>query len=120
MKPPPITPDSIDRALRYRFGEHNAITLANLASLLGCSRRIAEQAIELHLSDLPYTVISSSRGLFRPVAAEEIEHYLASMRSRIKCIATRMRTVRKAAAADGFPMEHGRFTSAPMQAQLFP
>lgn len=90
--------------LRPRIGEFRAITIARIGYELGhTSRRQTETLLELHLGDLGFCVVSSSAGYYRHATAEQINHYRAALRSRIKCIAVRCRDVARSASAEGWP-----------------
>ena len=89
--------------LAGRIGEENAITIAELVAAAGIpSRRAAEQLLEPKFSDFPFPLVSSSRGYYVPSRAEEINHYLASLRSRAICIFIRRRTALRKAMKAGF------------------
>ena len=97
-----------------RVGEQHAITIADIGALLGhTTRRHTETFLEIHLLDLGFCVVSSSHGYFRPRNQAEITHYHNALRSRIKCLAIRIRTVTRAAAAENLNL-------SPIQPQLFP
>ena len=107
-------------ALRNRYGAERALTIAQIGALLGhrC-RRETEAFLELHVGDLPFCVVSSVYGYYRPAGAEDINHYRNSIRSRIRCLAIRARTVSRAAAAEGWQREGKQFVDAPIAQDLF-
>lgn len=107
-------------ALRNRYGAESALTIAQIGALLGhhC-RRETEGFLELHVGDLPFCVVSSSHGYYRPAAAEDINHYRNSIRSRIRCLAIRARTVQRVALAEGWRREGKQFVNAPIAQDLF-
>lgn len=108
------------REMQSRRGAGNAIPIDMLKERMGYgSRRKTEQFIELHLCDLPFCIVSGASGYFRPEGAEDINHYCNSLRSRIKCLAIRHRTVVRAARREGFQREGNRFVNAPAQAEFF-
>ena len=111
--------ESLRQILTTRIGTESAITIAEISALLDhhC-RRETEVFLEVHLADLPFCVVSSSAGYFRPASAEDINHYRNSIRSRIRCLAIRSRTVRQAAIREGFPIESGRFVTRPVTQYL--
>jgi hypothetical protein len=112
--------DSFRREMEFRTGAENAITIDALGRQLDhTSRRETEQFLELHIGDLPFCVVSGATGYFRPQSADDINHYCNSLRSRIKCLAIRHRTVIRAARKEGFQREGKRFVNAPTQAELF-
>jgi hypothetical protein len=112
--------DSFRREMEFRRGTGNAITIDALGRHLGHnSRRETEQFLELHIGDLPFCVVSGASGYFRPEDAEDINHYCNSLRSRIKCLAIRHRTVSQTARKEGFQREGNRFVNAPVQTELF-
>lgn len=67
------------------FGEANAISTKELASLLNCHGR--EITLTVHFLRCKGVVICScQKGFFRPENAEELRHFVATMRSRCKHI----------------------------------
>lgn len=99
------------RLLADRRGADSAITIQEIGLALGHrSRRETETFIELHLGELPFCVVASSRGYFRPASAEDINHYRAALRSRIRCLAIRRRTVARSAAAECWPRAGDTFS----------
>lgn len=105
--------------LRARTGQERAITIDRLAGLCGVSRRKIEVILECRFADFPFALVTGDGGCFRPKDAAELNHYDASLRSRIRCIAIRIRTLRRAAKAEGYLREAGRFVSKSMQGDLF-
>ena len=107
-------------ALRNRYGAEHALTIAQIGALLGhrC-RRETEGFLELHVGDLPFCVVSSAHGYYRPAAAEDINHYRNSIRSRIRCLAIRARTVQRVALAEGWRREGKQFVNVPIAQDLF-
>jgi hypothetical protein len=104
--------------LRDCHGADSAITIAQIGDLLCLGRRQTETFLELHLADLPFCVISSSSGYYRPTSADEINHYRNSLRSRIRCLAIRARTVARAAAKEGWSRAGTTFTDRPTVQEL--
>lgn len=92
----------IRAALRRAEGERQAVTLSQLADYAGTSRRVVEQLLEEHLEDLGFVVVSGSPGLWRPTSAEEVNHYLASLQSRLRKLALRRKRVKRMASLGGF------------------
>lgn len=107
------------RELEDRRGPSLAITIDLISALLEhrC-RRDTESFLELHVGDLPFCVVSSARGYYRPSAAEDINHYRAALRSRIRCLAIRARTVSRAAVAEGWRREGKQFVNVPIAQDL--
>lgn len=105
-------------ALRDRRGPDRSLTIAQIGEILNLGRRQTETFLELHLADLPFCVVSSSQGYHRPAAAEDINHYCASLRSRIRCLAIRSRSVKMSAVAEGWRHENGRFVDHPVAQEL--
>jgi len=107
-------------ALRNRYGAERALTIAQIGALLGhrC-RRETEGFLELHVGDLPFCVVSSAHGYYRPAAAEDINHFRNSIRSRIRCLAIRARTVQRVALAEGWRREGKQFVNVPIAQDLF-
>lgn len=116
-----ISQDSVFAAvvnsLHERHGENCAITLDELAITAGLFkevpapdgrnikkpvRRQIEHLMETRLIDIPFLVVSTSKGYFRPATPDEIEHCWASLQSRIKSLASRMHTLRRKAPSSGF------------------
>ena len=75
--------------------------------------------MQLYIGELGFAVVASSAGYFRPRDAAEINHYAASIRSRIKCLAIRNRSMIRAAQAEGWVREGKRFVNRPIQQSLF-
>lgn len=67
------------------FGEANAISTKELASLLNCHNR--DVTLTVHFLRCKGTVVCScQQGYFKPENAEELRHFVATMRSRCKHI----------------------------------
>ena len=112
--------DSLRREMEWRVGADYAITIRHLCIKLGYRpRRKMEQFLELHIGDLPFCVVSGTTGYYRPNAAGDINHYRKSLRSRLKCLAIRDRTVVKTALKEGFKREGKDFVDVPVQTELF-
>ena len=111
--------DAVISILNSRKGEANAITLQAIADTLGLSRRDVEHVIEFNLDSIPFPVCSCSSGLFRPAQAEELNHYLATLRSRSGALARRIQTTEVKARLEGWTLEAGQYTGQPLQQQLF-
>lgn len=108
------------RDLEDRSGPGRAITIEQIGALLEhrC-RRDTEAFLELHVGDLPFCVVSSAHGYYRPADAEDINHYRNSIRSRIRCLAIRARTVQRVALAEGWRREGKQFVNVPIAQDLF-
>lgn len=110
----------IRKVLARAIGQQNAVTIEHLVSVSGLpNRRAGEQMLELHLQDFGFAVCAGSSGYFRPATADELNHYVRSLQSRIRCLAIRIRTVRKSAAAEGWPRHGKDFIHKDLQGQLF-
>jgi hypothetical protein len=94
--------------LRDRIGSQNAVPLNDISDFIGLSRRATERLIEFHLPDLPFCVVADTTGYYRPVSADEINHYRKTLLSRIKRLAARYRSVTNLALKDGWP-KFGQF-----------
>jgi Mn-dependent DtxR family transcriptional regulator len=67
------------------FGEENAVSTKELASLLNCHWR--EITLTVHyLRRKGHVICSCQRGFFKPERRDEIEHFVRTMRSRCKHI----------------------------------
>lgn len=99
--------------LEPRWGIDRAIPIADIASRLGLGRRATEQLLETCLPELPWPVVSGPAGYHRPADPAELNRYLASLQSRLRCIAIRSRTVRRQALTAGWQREGRRFVAAP-------
>lgn len=113
--------EQIRAILRECVGTSRAITLDGIAAAVGLedNRRAAERVIQLRLPDFGFTIVSDTRcGLFRPQTPDELNHYRNQLRSRIKELQTRLDTVDIMARGEGWQMENGSYTRAPMQGQL--
>ncbi len=110
------------QTLSTRLGQKAAITIAQISENLGHkSRRQTETFLEIHIQDIGFCVVSSSNGYYRPEIADEINHYHNALRSRIKCIANRIISVRRAALAEGWIRTDKKFTdptNQPIQQSL--
>jgi alkylated DNA nucleotide flippase Atl1 len=99
----------ICRRLTICRGRQSAITLADLASLIGCARREVEQVIEQRLSDFPWPIVSGATGLYIPQEADDINQYLHALHSRHRRMQLREATVRRKARLAGYPEAAGQF-----------
>lgn len=108
--------------MQDRRGESKAITLANIAQRLGVSRRKVESLIEANYSEMPWPICSGAKGMFIPVSVDELNHYDNSLRSRIKCIAGRRRSLIAVAIRAGWVRDSAgrksRFVDNPAQLHL--
>jgi hypothetical protein len=109
----------LSNALRDRRGEDSALKIKQIKTILGFGRRRTETFLELHVGDLPFCVVSSTRGYYRPASASDINHCRASLRSRIRCLAIRSRTVARSALAEGWRREGKQFVNTPAAQDLF-
>jgi hypothetical protein len=91
-----------ERLLSARRGADRAVTINQLASDVGISRRSMEQLLETRLTDFPYPLVAGSNGYFIPVTEDELTHYDRALLSRIRCLAIRRRTLRRSAGAAGY------------------
>lgn len=103
----------IVNCLREARGEARAWTLKSLATVCGVSRRRVEKCIEEDLENFPFVVVSGSEGYFRPVNADQVNHYQAALNSRIRKLAIRKRAVRRLASESGFVRDGKRFMDPP-------
>ena len=120
--PPEIT-TSIFTEIRHHLssaiGPDRALTIDHLTGLVGSpNRRTTEVVLETHLGDFGFLVISGSSGYFRPSSPDQVNRYIASLESRIKCLSTRRSTIVRAALESGWNREAGQFTSTPRQPEL--
>lgn len=106
-------------ALRRAEGEKQAITLAALADYAGTNRRVVEQLLEERLEELGFVIVSGTAGLWRPKSAEELNHYQASLQSRLRKLAIRKRSVRRLAEKDGFVRTGKLFCDPPARQREF-
>ena len=122
-------------ALLTAWGEDNALTIDELAMRAGLShvesvgdgrmepvveRRRAERLLETRFADFGFLVIAGDRGYFRPTDPNQIEHWWASLHSRIRAIATRMHAGRTAVCRDGYRyLGRGRFQKTQPKDDLF-
>jgi hypothetical protein len=117
MKPDPF--ESILRALARATGPERAITLADLATAAGVSRREAEATIQERLADFPWPLVSGSVGVYQPTDPDDLNRYLSSLHRRHRAMQAREATVRRKARAAGWREEAGRFAHPPAQLELF-
>ena len=110
--------ETIRIALESAMGPECAITLDSMAVRMGLKRRIVEQIMEDHISDLPFAVVAGSRGYFRPTDASQINAYLHNLHSRHRRMQLRESTVRRKARRDGWILEGVRFVNSPSQLSL--
>ena len=89
-----------------------------MASEIGSSRRHTEILLETFLDRFPFPVCAGAHGYFVPETVDEINHYCASLKSRIRCISIRLRTVRRAAEKTGWRRENNAFVEAPKQTEF--
>lgn len=100
-------------------GPENAKTIHKIQLALGHStRRQTEKFLELFLGAVPFPLVSGPTGYYRPTAVDEINHYLNSLRSRIRCLAIRARSVRRSARAAGWQRSGRLFSDADPQQLL--
>ena len=105
--------------LATRIGEAAALTLAQLVELASLpNRRAAEQLMETRLADFGFPLCAGSMGYFVPENPEQINHYVSSLKSRIKCIAIRLRTVQQNAARAGWMRDGQQFSKPPARKEL--
>lgn len=110
---------AIGAVLRCRFGKEAGVTIASLAQLAGyLPRRVCERILEERFEDFGFAVVAGSTGYFRPAAADELQAYYDSLRSRARCNFRRMAILRRAAARSGFDFEGHQFTEKPQQLEL--
>ena len=105
--------------LAPRRGEARAITIEKLAALCGVTRRKVETILECRFEDFGFAIVTGDCGCYRPAGPADLNHYDASLRSRIRCIALRIRALRRAATAEGYVREAGRFIASTRQGDLF-
>lgn len=109
---------TVAELLRTRRGEEQAITIDQIVTLTGMSsRRECEELLEKRLADFPFPLAASARGYYIPTSAEELNRYVASLRSRAMKIFLRQRTVVRKAVAAGWPRA-GRIFAPPPGEQL--
>ncbi|MCX7009663.1 MAG: hypothetical protein NTY53_20865 [Kiritimatiellaeota bacterium] len=105
--------------LKHRIGEAAALPLDQLVALAGLpNRRAAEALMETRLDDFGFPLCAGSGGYFVPQTPEEINHYLASLKSRIRCIAIRLRTVRQNAQRAGWARDGKQFSAPPARREF--
>ena len=106
--------------LAGRRGKQAAITLADLADLVGTSRRQAEEIIEQQLMDFPWPVIAGATGVFIPTEANDINAYIHNLHSRHQKLKVREETVIHKVRLAGWPEDStGYFTDRRIQQELF-
>jgi hypothetical protein len=111
--------DIVTRHLERRVGADLRITIEDLGRECGFpSKRECEEFMQLHWQDFPFVLVNLG-GIFRPTSAEQINHYLAANRSRIRNVAIRNRSTIRAAVRDGWKRDGKRFLDQPRQAELF-
>ena len=111
--------DRVCRTLSKRIGPELKITIADLATECGFNdKRHCEEYLQLHWPDFPFPLVNLN-GIFQPTEAAQINHYLAANRSRIRNVAIRNRSTRRAAIRAGWKFEGKRFLDRPKQAELF-
>jgi hypothetical protein len=121
--PAEVLPDdfrTVASVLRRRVGADMAITAEDIASAAGLfaglsreSRRCkVRSVIRRHMLDFDFPVCGDSNGYYIAETPDELAHYHASMHSRIREIAIRMRSVIRQGKAAGFTYHgKGRWTS---------
>jgi hypothetical protein len=110
----------LQQQLRACHGEANALTLQRLAEIACCPRRRVEIILEERIVDLGFVVVSGSPGYWRPTSADEINHYRASLRSRIFKLWKRSKSVGQLASQCGFVRTGKSFANPPaVQGELF-
>jgi hypothetical protein len=77
-----------------------------------------EHLIESRFADLPWPVVAGARGYYRPTAADDLNRYRASLRSRAIKDFQRAKTLMRKALAAGFRYENRRFVGIPQQQDL--
>jgi hypothetical protein len=105
--------------LEDAHGPARAVTLDDMAMHAGTSRRQVEQYLEEHIDSLGFLVVSGTAGYFRPTNAEQVNHYLASLQSRLRKLAIRKRKVIRTALADGMQREGKVFHNQPAPQPVF-
>ena len=106
---------AVARILQNHRGASSAITAEQIAKLSGLwkeasreSRRCKVRAvIREHMLDFDYPISGDSNGYYIANTADELQHYHASMHSRIRKIAIRMRSFIRQGKAAGF-VYHGK------------
>lgn len=126
MQPPRILPAvplpddfrALVRVLDRCLGKDRALPSRRLAELAGItgadpSRRI-RKLIEIHRTDFPWPIHGdTARGYYRIATAEEMNHLTADIESRLRCLFTLRRTVRRQALAQGWRQHPDGTWSAP-------
>lgn len=119
MLPPPPEFPALVALLAGRRGADQAITIAESQAALALpNRRATEKLLELSMPHFPWPVCSGTTGYFRPVTAEEMNHYEHSLRSRAACLYLRLRHLRRAGLQSGWRRERKRWVNAPNQLDL--
>jgi hypothetical protein len=114
----PATASEVQRLqviLAGAVGKRRAVTIDTLAELSGLCRRDVEQALEVYLAEFPFPLVAGSPGYWQPSSADELNHYIASLTSRLRALTRRMDAVKAQAATAGWQQEGGRFVAAPRQ-----
>ena len=117
MNDPSTTLSQVISLLAPRIGEKQAITIAELCKSVGCGRRKMETILELHLGDMGFYVVSTGAGYFRPTNAEEVNHAIASLRSRELCLFLRHRKTIQGAKAAGYIRQGRKFLDPPPKSE---
>ena len=100
--------------LATRIGEAAALTIDQIVELAGLpGRRAAEQLLETRLGDFGFPLCAGSSGYFVPASPDEINHYLHSLKSMIRCIAIRLRNVQQNATRSGWARDGQQFSKPP-------
>ncbi len=92
---------AIASVLTRRRGAAAAITAEHIAIAAGLwpdasretRRTRVRQVIRLHLGDFPWPVVADHAGYYIAVTADEFNHYVRNMRSRIREDSIRLRTI---------------------------
>lgn len=95
--------------LSTRRGIANAITAPAIAASCGIQPHSPAAArgtyvralIARHLLDIPFTVVASSPGYYRPETRDDVEHYRRDLHSRARKILCRLRDLKVQARAEG-------------------
>jgi hypothetical protein len=102
--------DRLSSALVSAIGPSNALTIDKLTERLGLSsRRETEMLIQDGLASLPFVVVASGLGYYRPSAADQVNAYIHSLRRRHEPLVRRERIVRHKALAAGYVLEGDTF-----------
>ena len=127
MSEPDETPraeaaERIWHVLASHRGAENAITAAEIASRTRIGDAAGTQVravISEALEYFPKTVAAFNRGFFVVVTAEEAEHCVASLMSRLRKMGRRVAIVRRKLAAAGFTREGRKYFPPPPKDGLF-